>query len=421
MSFLRSHRNLASVSTLLALFAGSAGAGEELSEQRFLSVLTPDSAPIRALDEDYVAAAGARRAAGAFENPSIVFEREAFDASADQNTVKLEWRPPLDGRRGAAVGAKRARLDAAGAAREWERLKLRIEYRAIFAEWAISQAHVESVRKHFSELTALSERFRQRAARGEESGLDAKRLELAAFQVSAEVAKSEAAYAHTKSHAIGAATFAGSVLSARELQAAIPVLPMLPVPHDKHSAVEEANEHLYLDVEAQSRALEAAELEARAEGRAVAFPTIGGGLTRIKDAGDTFEGYFWGFAFELPLFDRNQGNREAASRRIEVERSRLDLLEANAHTEHAAAIAAYAALYERASRLEVTRATADEVAVASRASFLAGETSLTDLFDTLRSVLDSRLAALDLYAEALAAYRQLALLNAATIEMGETR
>jgi outer membrane protein TolC len=44
---------------------------------------------------------------------------------------------------------------------------------------------------------------------------------------------------------------------------------------------------------------------------------------------------------------------------------------------------------------------------AARASFAAGESSLTDLLDSLRAVRDARLGALDLLGDALAAHRDL--------------
>ncbi len=427
MSHSTFHCALIATVLLLAVFrntdaAEPSGIEGELSEERFLSVLATGSAPLRALDEDYVAAEGARRSAGSFENPSLTFERETFEASTDQSTVRLEWKPPLDGRRGAAVRAGNALVRAADAERAWQRLQLRAEYRSIYAEWALAHARVNTLREHATEMKELVRRFQARASRGEESGLDAKRLELAAFALSSDVAKGEAEYAHAHAHAIGAATFPASPLTAHALRSAVPLLPVLPRPPVELHEAGEGHAHAHLDVEAQRRTLEAAELEARAAGRILTFPSLAGAWTRIDEEGSSLEGYFWGLTLELPLFDRNQGDRHAGAKRMEIERARLDLLESHARTEHEAAEKSYRVLFERAQSTDAIEETAQAVAAASRASFLTGEMSLTDLFDTLASVLESRLAALDLYGDALAAHRELEILNGPSSHAtGETK
>ncbi|NNE09145.1 MAG: TolC family protein [Gemmatimonadetes bacterium] len=402
--------------------AGGDGEGRVLTEERFLSVLRDDTAPYRSLDQGLADAEGAARSAGALENPSLSFEREAFDASADQSTVMLEWRPPLDGRRGAAKRAAEAGVRAAEAERDWERMKLRAGYRSIYAEWALAHARLDVLREHAAEMTELVRRFKARASSGEESGLDAKRLELAAYALSSDIAKEEAEYAHAKAHAIGAVRFPGSPLAKHSLDTARPELPPLPAPPVESNESSAEHEHAHLDVEAQRQGLRAAELESRAAGRVLTFPSLQGAWTRIDEEGSSLEGYIWGLSLDIPIFDRNQGDRHANAQRIEIERARLDMLESHARTEHEAAEEAYRVLHDRALSIETIQQTALAAAAASRASFLSGETNLTDLFDTLGSVLASRLAAFDVYGEALAAHRELELLNGPLSPMtGDTK
>jgi outer membrane protein TolC len=59
------------------------------------------------------------------------------------------------------------------------------------------------------------------------------------------------------------------------------------------------------------------------------------------------------------------------------------------------------------------------VARAAEASFEAGESTVTDLLDTLSALLDARLAALDLYSSALEAHRQLEVAAGRSLTSGD--
>ena len=87
----------------------------------------------------------------------------------------------------------------------------------------------------------------------------------------------------------------------------------------------------------------------------------------------------------------------------------MELLEPRAKAERIAARASYLRLREAAIQARETAREGEQVVESAAASYRLGESRLTDLLETLRSVLAARLAAIDLYASALDAHRALEL------------
>lgn len=380
---------------LVFCLAGQALAQETITETEFLSVLTSGHPALSVLEGELAQAAGNRRTAGLLENPEFAIEHEAPSDAADQTTAKLAWKPPLDGRRGARVDASEARLEAAKANLESEKMSLRSTFRAVFTNWAVAAERARLLRVQFEQVSQVANRFQQRATRGEESGLAAQRLALAASEVRGDLAVAEAELAQARG---GALALRGDLPAGVE-----PVLSELAPISPNLSAAERP------DLLAQRNAVRATEFSKRLAGRVFEFPTLEFGWTRIDEQGTEFEGPSIGLSLELPLFDRNQGQRSAMTRLVAVEEARLELLESRAKAEFVAALEAYETLRESALLVENTVRNADEVADAAWASFSAGESTLTDLLETLRSVLGSQLAGLDLKARAHQAHRELEL------------
>lgn len=378
----------------------------QLSEVEFLATLDSSHPAVVALADELARAEGELRRAGTLDNPTIEFEHEAPSGQADQSTLKLGWKPPLDGRRGLAIDAGEAVVEAASRNLEWARLQVRQNLRAVFAEWAVAERRTALVSQHLESLRELEARLNARAERGEESRLAARRFELAVTEVRTELARSEADLAHVR----------GRALALREglSPGAVAVLPdPPPVP----STFEDSDRP---DLVALRSEVEAATLRRRLAGRVLEFPTLVAGWTRITAADEDFDGPYFGVSWDVPLFDRNQGDRHEMTRAIEIAQARLHLTEREAAQRRAAALAAYSALH--ASLVEVTGVVqgAPELVDAASASFLAGESSMTDLLETLRSVLDSQLAALELQARALAAHRELELSAGRALTQGDS-
>jgi outer membrane protein TolC len=130
------------------------------------------------------------------------------------------------------------------------------------------------------------------------------------------------------------------------------------------------------------------------------------GWTEIADGVRSFDGPVFGFAWPLPLFDRNQGRREAASAEVSRARFELEVAQKKALEQSRAALASYTEFYAMVVRGAAGDADSDVVDT-MLAVFEAGEASLTDVLDALRATVDVRMARIEALARALAAEREL--------------
>ena len=398
MNGIRRHRRAVAATFCVLLVTGSASiatAATPVREAEFLEVFGDDHPLVVQLADEVARAEAARVRAGTPEALSLDFEIEMPDDAADQATVMFGWLPPLDGRRSAAIDATQAALEAARARWEWSRARVRQRLRAAFAEWALAHARETLLRGHVESLASLEERLRARADRGEESPLAAGRLGLALAAARADLATARLEHIHAL----------GRVLALREdlPDDAVPVLPDLP-----ETAVA-STDIVRADVRAARLDVEAADARARRAGRFLRFPSLGVGWTRLEGGGETFSGPVLGLSWDLPLFDRDQGDRVEATRTRAVTSARRQRVEAEARAALRTAREAYRSLRTSLDTVESAVSGADDVAAAAAAAFLAGESSTTDLLDALRSVLEARRAALDLRGRALEAHRELEL------------
>jgi cobalt-zinc-cadmium efflux system outer membrane protein len=376
------------------LLAVQVGAQEPqiVTEAEFLAPVAAAHPARVALRQELAEAEAAALAARALPNPELGAHREA-PGTVEQLDLTLSWRPPDPGRRRLSQAAASAGIEAARARLAVDRMALRAAMREAYARWAVATAASEGLKRQVSQVDALARRERERAAAGESSGLDARRLGLAASGASAELARAEA----DRLRARGAARAWRPDLPVD----AVPELPPLPEP-----ASAPTTDHPRL---AALRAdLEAAQLAERLAARIVEMPEVVGGWQR-QDLGIdvAIEGPIVGVAWPLPLFDRRRGERAAARARVEALEARLTLAEREVAAARASGLAAYSHLRAGATAAREAAADSPGVVAAARASFWAGETGLTDLLETLRSATAAEIAALELYAEALVAQREL--------------
>jgi outer membrane protein TolC len=280
--------------------------------------------------------------------------------------------------------------------------------RAAFAEWALAERRRALVEQLHESLGELAERLNVRAERGEESRLAARRFALAVMEVRTELALSEAEFTRARGRAL-----------ALRADLSPATMPLLPDPPALEVVVD--GETTRPDLLARRSELEGALLERRLAGRVLEFPTLVAGWTRITDAGDDFDGPYLGVAWDVPLFDRNQGDRYRTEQAIAVAEARLRLTESEAEQRRVSAQAAYEVLHRSLAEVSDVVADAPTLVEAASASFLAGESSMTDLLETLRSVLAGQRAVLDLQAETLAAHRELELSMGQILTHGESR
>ena len=363
-----------------------------LTEDEFLAPITAEHPAVVALTERLARAEGERRAAR-WKNPEFVFDREAPDGAANQSIWSLQWQPPLDGRRGLRKKAAEAGVLAAESEFDWAKLQLRVQLRGVYAEWAHVSERRDLLLAHMTVVQQLADRARARAATGEESGLGARRLALAVAEVQGELARTSAAL--TRVEAKVRVVHPELQPGVRPVRTPLPVIPALVDALDRP------------DVEAQRFEVQQAEFKRRLSGRFLEFPEVMGGWTRFDDAPGVVEGPVFGVSWSVPIFDRNQGERAHATRNVAIAEARLELLETRARAELEAAHGIYARLRTEATDVMAVTADANELIESATAAFRVGENTLTDLLETLRSVLSSQIAALDLHHDALEAHRRL--------------
>lgn len=381
-------------SIILLALAGATEARERVTERQFLSALRADHPGLVALGDRAGTARAERARAGLLPNPIASYEREA-PGNVEQVTWQLAWTPPLDGRRGAAVRAADAGVRAANAQLKFDQLVLRSGLRQAFAEWALTTERTRVVESHLELIRRLAGQMDARASRGEESRLAARRLALAALEVEAEAARSAAAASRSTEMAL--------VWNSTIPTAAEPERPPLPAVNDSIQTTTRP------DLAARRYEVEQAEAQLRFGKRFLQFPEVAFGWQRVRD--DTFsdEGPRVAVNWPLPLFERQQPERIDANARLIAARARLQLAATRATAELTSTRAGYSGLRQAALAGIATAGEGDRALESATETFRLGESRLTDLLETLRSVLAARLAALDLYAAALEAHRALEL------------
>jgi len=362
-----------------------------LTEQQFLDDTLASHPAIAAAEAEVAAASGVRRQAGIVDNPEIAWEREDPDIVPRQDTLVLNWRLPFDGRRH-RMDAADAVINASNSELEATRLRVRLEMRSLFASWYIAAQREGVLQANLDRTRRLSDRMKARAQDGESSGLEARRLELEVEMLGLEAA---AARAEARARRSAAASWSAQVAGDVE-----PILPLLPTPP---STIDIGDRP---DIRALSYGMVAAESRHQLQKRVLEPPVISLGWTEFTENVRSFDGPVFGLSWPLPLFDRNQGRRDAASAEVSRAQFELEVAQKKALEQSRAALASYTELHAMVVRGSDGGADSDVIET-MLAVFEAGEASVTDVLDTLRATVDVRVARIDVLARALAAEREL--------------
>lgn len=379
------------VTMLLAVVAGAVAEAQVVTEEIFLQDALINHPGLSAAAAAAAAAVGARQQAGMFANPDLAWELEDPDQSARQSTWRLSWRLPVDGRRH-RIAAADAAVAAATADVETERVQLRRELRALFAAWYIASEREVVLRQQLEETGRLAARVRARVEHGEASGVEAWRLGL-----EVEILSHRLAVACAATGAGRAATAAWSALVG---EGATPARPRLA--HPPTSVDVEARP----DVAARAHHVAEAAAAQRLAGQVLAAPEVSVGWLELREPSASLDGAVFGVAWSLPLFDRNQAARSVAEAEEASARAELELARRRAEEQAEMALTSFSRLF-RAVSAERPPAAAGDVIDSVRAAFDAGEASLTDLLDALRTTTEVRLTRLETLAAALEAQREL--------------
>jgi cobalt-zinc-cadmium efflux system outer membrane protein len=134
-------------------------------------------------------------------------------------------------------------------------------------------------------------------------------------------------------------------------------------------------------------------------------PSLTAGYKRQSDG---FDGVFLGVGMALPLFDRNQGNTEAASARLQAAQTQQSLARREIQNEVRRAHEAYVTSRRQTDLLEGNLlAGADDLLRIAQVSYDEGEMSLVELLDAADAYRDARLRAVDLRADLWKGYFEL--------------
>ncbi len=386
-------RRLFLAAFLAAVCAGPARAQQTITENDFLQILESDHPALRARSDRLGVAEAERRRAGGVPNPTLEFWQEAPEDNPRVTNWTLSWTPPLDGRRGPRVDAAEAGVRAAESDFEALTLGLRHELRASYAGWAIGAERQRMFGSHVELIRRMTAQVQARADKGEESQLAVRRLELALLDMRSQLVQAEAERIQMEASALGwlndGTTTAG------------PVLPLLPMSPDSLGVESRP------DLAAFRHEVKQAEQLSRATGRVFRFPELTFGWQQLEESSRNQDGPLIGVALTVPLLNQDAGDRYEARSQVVVAEARVELATRRASAELAGTSAAYGRLRTGVIDEQAALSGTDRIIESATAAYRLGEYELTDLLETLRSVLAARLAVLDLYSAALAAHRDL--------------
>jgi outer membrane protein TolC len=378
-----------------------------VTEETFLGAVDGAHPASRALTGELGAAEAERLRAALLSDPRLQIGREELEGVERETIWGVAWTPPVDGRRRWAIRAAEAGVEAERNRLESRLLELRRDVRDAYAAWATGATRVELMVENSSRLEELAERMRHRAEAGEESLLDARRLEIA--HESSKLGLSQARASAAGARARAAAWLVDDALDLSTVQPAMPALEEMP--DDLDSA-------LRPDLRAARSRVEQAEASARSSRRVAAAPEVLLGWKSFAAAGDNLEGPVLALSWQVPVFDRRRADRKAAESAVSAADAQTEWATRRAAGDLAAAAATYDELRQSALAAQRNLGSLDEVARAATAAYEQGESRVTDLLDGLRAVLEVRLAALDLYIAALEAHRQLELAVGRSLTFG---
>ena len=375
--------------------AGAAQDGPVVTEAEFLSVLDETHPAVRESAGAVGLAEARLLAARTLDNPVVEAIREDPGGPIGQTDFLVSWqipgaarRPEIEAREG-EIGAARRRLTH-------ELLGYRLAMREAYAGWAVAAARRQRLSTQAERVESLAQREAARAERGEASGLEARRLRLAAATLRSRVALAAGASEEAKAEA--AAWHPGLPVDAR------PVLPELP----DAPSLDGADTR----VRAAQADLDAAELAELATRPIAASPEVTLGWRRQDLTPGAVDGPIFGVAWSVPLFDRRQAARRSSDAALEAARATLELAERESTAARTAARTNFARLAAALAGAREELGATERMLDGAEAAFRQGEAGLTDLLETLRSVTEAELAVLDLHEAALAAHRELERLAA---------
>ncbi|MBS3895844.1 TolC family protein [Silanimonas sp.] len=309
-------------------------------------------------------------------NPSLVASRETLAepglASGDETSLMLVQGFELGGRRAAGIRAAEAGLQVAEVQAIRDRRQLRAEtLRAYYATVASEQIAAARARA-LADLEHLAGIAQKRHAEGEISGYEARRFRQAAGQARIALAETEA---ETRMRRAALVAWVGPTAALAVLDDSIP-LPSLTEDHRPGSAE--------LDVLAAEQTQAEAQLQSVSR---LPLPlTVGVGQRRVRLGGFSDAALVLEVAVDLPLFDRQQGERARARAALSLAEARREREQQQLQQGRTALMAQARTRIDSAERIAtVLLPEAAQLSAIAKQSFSEGELDLVALLDAFDS------------------------------------
>jgi len=372
MSFAKrcAHAVLAAV----ALAAAASADAQTLTLAEALRRAEARSPTITAAEASLEAARARARQAGLRTNPELSVELENFAGSGElsgfrstETTVSVNQRLDLGGRRGARMGAARAELAAAELRLAIARADLAQQVRERFARALAAQERVRLAEENEARARELARVAGLLVETGREPPLRALRARSAAAQAAAEL---DAARAAERAERTTLASLFGESMPVDGVSGPF-----------AEPAPEAVDPERSLDVRLADAELGIAEAmvgQERANGRV--DPSVGLGVRHVRETGDV--GLVGGVTIPLQIFDRNQGNIDAARADVRAAEARRASALATVTVRAGNAAANVEAARARVAALEgaAIPEAAEALRLAER-SYQIGRASLVELID----------------------------------------
>lgn len=409
---MRGRLRYAAVSAAAILGAWASGRGaaaEPAPPYRDLLAQAQSSAPRLAEAEAGVRQAqGLARQAAARPNPTAAVEMENFNGSgpyrgtgAAETTFSVGLPIELGGKRGARVAAGRAGVDAARARLAQARADYAFELAAAYAEAEAAERRVTLAQES---LTLAEEDLR--AARAlVEAGKEA---ELRSLQAQAGVTSARAALdAARTARASAFARLTALAGSPAPFTALAESLLPRPTPENLERTIDALSVPAVVAAQAER---EAAARRVRVERtRAIPDVTVSAGVRRFS--GDDSSAVVAGVSVPIPVFDQNRGNVNAAQGELLAAEARLNAARLDAEAELRTALFQVEAAETRVAAAVETEATAAEAYRLTRIAYEAGKSPLVELTNARRALAEARTQTIEAQLQRLRAEAGLARLQ----------
>ena len=330
------------------------------------------------------------RAARVYPNPVLSYSRERMDGAPEstEQAWMLEQTFDLAGRRGLHREAATRRVAAVSAGNAGRQLRVVGEIRRSFHAMLRTQATLRATEAWVERFARVEAMVGKLARAGEASGYDRRRLALERQATEAGVASERAELARESARLMALTGVAQQPALQGDLLP--PPLPAL------EAALERIDRHPTL--QALARRAEAADFDGRAARRgAIPEVTVGIGPKQVDSGGVTDNGVAMSVFVPLPVFDRQQASRQRAAAEAQQARAEYRLARARAEGE-------LRGLHRQAETLRTAAADYRDRALAAspellriaETAYAGGESSLLELLDAYRGVLETETTAIDL-------------------------